>query len=73
MDDETVRDLLQTRGKLSHLAEVLGLPAPGDDYPALLARLDALQAMERRVEECTTWCGQDGMHRAVRYIRTGEV
>jgi hypothetical protein len=34
--------------------------------------LERLQAMERRAEECSTWCGEDGMHRAVRYIQTGE-
>lgn len=39
----------------------------------VLAELERLQAMEKRVEECSTWCGLDGMHRAVIYIRTGEV
>ena len=34
--------------------------------------LERLRAMERRADECSTWCGEDGMHRAVRYIRTGE-
>lgn len=35
--------------------------------------LARLRAMEKRAEECSTWCGLDGMHRAVTYIRTGEV
>lgn len=42
---------------------------------ALVHELDAvdrLRAMEQRAEECSTWCGRDEMHRAVRYIQTGD-
>lgn len=35
------------------------------------AELDRLRAIEKRLEETTSWCGVDQMHRAIEYIRTG--
>lgn len=46
--------------------------AIGDAVDSALIELEELRAMKRRAEECSTWCGVDGMHRAVRYIQTGE-
>lgn len=37
----------------------------------LRARLAELEAIERRADETSTWCGESGMHRAITYIRTG--
>lgn len=42
-----------------------------DTVAALLAEYDRLRAIEKRLEETTTWCGVDQMHRAIEYIRTG--
>lgn len=39
----------------------------------LRARVAELEAIEKRADETSTWCGEWGMHRAVRYIRTGSV
>lgn len=43
----------------------------GEKLMEVLAEYDRLKAIERRLEETTTWCGEYGMHRAVEYIRTG--
>lgn len=53
---------------LSHEAEP-GVPVV--TIERLRARLAALEAIERRADEASTWCGDSFMHRAVRYIRTG--
>lgn len=37
----------------------------------LRARVAELEAIESRADETSTWCGDNLMHRAVRYIRTG--
>lgn len=42
-------------------------------WEEITAELERLRPIERRAEECSTWCGLDGMHRAVRYIQTGEI
>ena len=43
----------------------------GAEVSRLRARVDGLEAIERRADETSTWCGDNLMHRAVRYIRTG--
>lgn len=46
----------------------------GVEYTAVpVAELEELRAMKKRAQECSTWCGRDEMHRAVRYIETGEI
>ncbi len=64
-------DYLPTDTADKAVASLLVQLVNGDHSDTSHGELERLRAVERRADETSTWCGDNLMHRAVRYIRTG--